>query len=251
MSKESLISVKKIRDILNEMVKDADWECTGGLYVLGKQIEPHLVKIESDLNELIMADMTHEYNEAEAERFRPEFARQILAHAMKEDYSIFFDAIKALPEEDKVAIDNYFSEYYITEMDNTERVFPKDFFPNIRSVAGRVMCLWQLYEAEVNKNKYLSEQLQDKQTADPVAAILNNITQSLTNEQRQELYDLLGYRVASPSPSDNSSNDSPLREALEKIRGMKVEPNEDGDHRWAFNRCWHIADKALNIDNSL
>lgn len=34
-------------------------------------------QLEAKVNNLTMADMTHEYNEAEAEKFRPEYKRQI------------------------------------------------------------------------------------------------------------------------------------------------------------------------------
>jgi hypothetical protein len=43
-----------------------------------KEYELKLMEKEERINELIMADMTHEYNQAEAENFRHEYERQLL-----------------------------------------------------------------------------------------------------------------------------------------------------------------------------
>ncbi len=40
--------------------------------------DARIAELEAKVNELTMADMTHEYNEAEAEKFRPEYERQLL-----------------------------------------------------------------------------------------------------------------------------------------------------------------------------
>lgn len=40
-------------------------------------LEAKIKELEAKVNDLTMADMTHEYNQAEAERFAPEYERQI------------------------------------------------------------------------------------------------------------------------------------------------------------------------------
>lgn len=40
-------------------------------------LEAKIKELEAKVNELTMADMTHEYNQAESEKFAPEYERQI------------------------------------------------------------------------------------------------------------------------------------------------------------------------------
>lgn len=62
-----------------------------------------------------------------------------------------------------------------------------------------------------------------------------NLIQSLNNAE-DCLFD--------KSESTPSSTEV-MREALEGIIAMKLNP-EETDYKYAFNRCWHLADKALS-----
>jgi hypothetical protein len=57
-----------------------------------KEYELKLMEKDERINELIMADMTHEYNQAEAENFRHEYERQLL-EPLQEKVKLLREAI--------------------------------------------------------------------------------------------------------------------------------------------------------------
>lgn len=80
---------------------------------------------------------------------------------------------------------------------------------------------------------------------------MENKTFEKTIQQEAELRSLIkvnrDYFIAGSNfaHSINSKRVKELEEALENIMKMKLLPNES-DYKYAYNRCWHIADKALN-----
>ena len=45
--------------------------------------EKEIAELKAKINELTMDNMTHEYNQAEGEKFAPEMNRQLVAHHLK------------------------------------------------------------------------------------------------------------------------------------------------------------------------
>lgn len=66
--------MSKTKEEIPATDKDAEIE---RLREVGKKLLSRAVKAEEENNQLRMDNMTHEYNQAEAEKFAPEFERQI------------------------------------------------------------------------------------------------------------------------------------------------------------------------------
>jgi hypothetical protein len=62
----------------NKEIARARGDAINNLNEIIEQKDKEIAILKAKVNELTMADMTHEYNEAEAEKFRPEHERQLL-----------------------------------------------------------------------------------------------------------------------------------------------------------------------------